>query len=484
MKRDLDSGLACRSLPRDKGRLPALAIAAAVAREIDASRTALRSLHPDQDVESWISQQRSSGTLKVQVVPLDALQNWSREAPTGNFVHKTGRFFKILGLDVLQRTGLHELVWDQPIIEQPEVGILGILARRIGGVMHFCLQAKEEPGNIDSVQLSPTVQATFSNYSRAHRGGEPPLLRFFAAPRPESIIYSRLQTEDGSRFLYKSNRNMIVLAEDDALLDLPDHFIWLTLRQIAALLHRDNLVNACARSVLSGLAFPWSRADRLFGLSASRNRKGGQGEIRDLLQWLDDMRSTYHLTVKRTGLNELGEWGVDAQGYYSHREGRFFRLIGLNVTSESREVSRWDQPIIENPSRGIIGLLVRKRDGVRECLVQARPETGNRPAVQVGPSVQFTPGNYCGNPKLPRPFLFDEFSGPPGFPVLVETLQAEEGARFFRECHTHRVLLLPAGAELDVPFGYRWVPEAHLRFLLHLGEQVNSAARSILGCLL
>ncbi|HEY5999059.1 MAG TPA: NDP-hexose 2,3-dehydratase family protein, partial [bacterium] len=446
-----------------------------------ASRAAPRGLHTDGEVDEWIARQRAAGTLDVQVVPLDALQDWGTEPGSGNLVHRTGRFFSVLGLDVQQRTGLREIPWDQPIIEQPEVGILGVLAKRIGGVLHFCLQAKEEPGNIGAVQLSPTVQATFSNYTRAHRGAEPPFLALFTAPAPESVVFARLQTEDGSRFLHKSNRNMVVLVGDEVPDEVPGPFLWLTLRQIAQLLRRDNLVNACARSVLSALALPLSLPG---GRGPAAGPGAGGADIRETLQWLDDIRAGVHLRVKRIGLNELDEWERDVKGYFSHHEGRYFRLVGLRVSSEHREVRRWDQPIIENAARGIIGLLVRHGAGGLECLLQARPEPGNRPAVQVGPTVQFTPGNYCANPKLPRPFLLEEFSQPGRFPLLLETLQAEEGARFFRECHTHRVLMLPPGTELEPPRGYRWVPEAHLRFLLHLGEQVNSCARSIVGCLL
>ena len=32
------------------------------------------------------------------------------------------------------------------------------------------MQAKVEPGNINSIQLSPTLQATRSNYTKAHGG--------------------------------------------------------------------------------------------------------------------------------------------------------------------------------------------------------------------------------------------------------------------------------------------------------------------------
>ena len=34
----------------------------------------------------------------------------------------------------------------------------------------YLLQAKVEPGNINKIQISPTVQATRSNYLRIHGG--------------------------------------------------------------------------------------------------------------------------------------------------------------------------------------------------------------------------------------------------------------------------------------------------------------------------
>ena len=58
--------------------------------------------------------------------------------------------------------------WDQPIIIQNEKGILGILKDSVKN--KYLLQAKVEPGNKNRLQLSPTVQATKSNYQRVHGG--------------------------------------------------------------------------------------------------------------------------------------------------------------------------------------------------------------------------------------------------------------------------------------------------------------------------
>ncbi len=208
-------------------------------------------LHADTEVDEWLEALMGRPSLRASVVPVGEVRGWRADPASGNIEHESGRFFSVTGVSVRHREGRRETQWDQPILEQPEVGILGIAAAKINGILHLCLQAKEEPGNINSIQLSPTVQATFSNYSRSHGGSLPLYVGLFTSPGPERVIYSRLQSEDGGRFLYKSNRNMVVRVEPAELAPLPENFIWLTLRQIRNLILRDNVVNYCARSVLA-----------------------------------------------------------------------------------------------------------------------------------------------------------------------------------------------------------------------------------------
>ena len=460
---------------------PAVAIRAQDASAALDSREQFNALHDDLFVDTWINGFRERSSLNTMIVPLDAVKGWNRNPQTGNLSHDSGRFFSIIGLQVRHRCNHNEITWDQPIIEQPEIGILGILAKTIHGILHFCLHAKEEPGNIGAAQLSPTVQATYSNYTGAHGGGEPLFLEHFLETSPDKLIFARLQTEDGGRFLYKSNRNMIVSVGDDFPVQLPEGFIWLTLKQISALLHRDNLVNACTRSILS--SFFWAGTPVLNG-SCQIPSGDSADDLRATLQWIDDRKANNHMAAQRIGLSDLQEWEFDGKGFFSHREKRFFRVVGLQVSSETREVRTWGQPIIENPTAGIIGLLIRNGHNGIEILMQAKAEVGNRSTVQLGPTVQFTQSNYEGSKKLHKPFLYDEFSDPQAFRVIHESRQTEEGARFYREFHLHRVLMLPDGMEMEIPADYRWLPIEDIAFLLHLGEQVNSCARSILFCLL
>lgn len=433
-----------------------------------------QSIFDNQTVDEWLRLARQNASQKSVIVPLDSVDGWLCDSKSGNIVHSNGNFFVITGIHARHRHCHDEIEWDQPIIDQPEIGILGIIARPINGILHFCLQAKEEPGNIGNIQISPTVQATYSNFTAAHGGATPLFLEYFTGKLPARIMYARLQSEDGGRFLFKANRNMLVMVDDTFPVELPENFIWLTLQQIRRLISQQNTINACVRSILSPL----------FASSSGKTAHDSAERLRAAMLWLDERRACNHIHCQHIDLNHLVEWAIDDKGFFSHMQKRFFRVVGLNITTNKREVKQWGQPIIENPAAGIIGLMVRQGENGLELLIQAKPEVGNRIPVQLGPTVQFTQTNYEGSQKLAKPFLYDQFLHPEQSSIIHESRQTEEGARFFREYHLHRIIQVEEGMYNNPPPDYRWLTSNEVRFFLSLGEQVNSCARSILSCLI
>ena len=128
-----------------------------------------------EDCVEWLGKRRKLTRISIKPIKFADLKDWYFDDETGNLHHKTGRFFTIEGLSV--RTKWQETKsWSQPIIDQPEIGILGIIVKLFEGTLHFLMQAKIEPGNINYVQLSPTLQATKSNYTRVHKGKTPDYL--------------------------------------------------------------------------------------------------------------------------------------------------------------------------------------------------------------------------------------------------------------------------------------------------------------------
>jgi oxidase EvaA len=134
----------------------------------------------------------------------------------------------------------------QPFIEQREIGTLGFIARLRDGSLDLLVHAKAEPGNVGIIQLAPTCQATASNRDRVHGGELPPFSSYFDNIAGD-ILCDTLQSEHGSRFLGKLNRNVFVV--DDVDTDYSLHR-WIPFELFKTLLGIDFLVNTDARSVL------------------------------------------------------------------------------------------------------------------------------------------------------------------------------------------------------------------------------------------
>ena len=211
------------------------------------------SLHKLEYVVQWFNGQRKKCGMGIKEIGINELKEWSIDKNTGNISHKSGEFFSVIGVDVSNTSKREVGGWTQPMIHQKEGGILGILCKRINGIRHYLLHAKAEPGNIHKLQLSPTLQATYSNLKRAHGGKKPKFAEYFENAGKGEIIYSRLFAEDGGRFYLKVNQNMLVEISEDEDINIPEDYIWLTMYQIKQLLKHDNLINPHVRSIISYL---------------------------------------------------------------------------------------------------------------------------------------------------------------------------------------------------------------------------------------
>ncbi|WP_405407642.1 NDP-hexose 2,3-dehydratase family protein [Streptomyces decoyicus] len=419
------------------------------------------------EVPGWMAERHASHRFAVRRIPFAALTGWSFAPGTGNLRHDSGRFFTVEGLQVSVGTGPFPQ-WQQPIIKQPEVGILGILAKEFDGVLHFLMQAKMEPGNRNLLQLSPTVQATRSNYTKVHRGADVRYLDHFLRPAPGSVVADVLQSEHGSWFFRKSNRNMIVETRDEV--PVAEDFCWLTLGQIGRLLRRDNVVNMDARSVLACVP------------TGGAPGSGAPYGDTDLLSWFTAERSRHTVSAERVSLNTVAGW---RRGPHTieRPDGRYFRVVAVAVEAGSREVTGWSQPLIEPCGLGVTAFLTRRVQGVSQVLVHARVEGGFLDTVELGPTVQCVPGNHAALPPGDRPpFLDTVLTAGPGR-IRYAAVHSEEGGRFLHA--ESRYLLVEAADDMpkELPPGYRWVTPGMLGALVRHGHYLNVQARSLLSLL-
>ena len=224
-------------------------------------QTMVESIRDDNQINKldyvidWFNKKREESDMIVEEIGINDLDKWTVDKNSGNITHDSGGFFEVIGVKVSNTFDreVGKKGWTQPMIGKNPGGILGILMKRINGIPHYLLQAKAEPGNIDKLQLSPTLQATTSNLLKAHGGIRPKFSEYFDEPKNVKIIYAKWQSEDGGRFHLKSNYNMIVEVDVDEEFNIPDSFIWVTLYQIKQLLKIENFVGPHIRGIISYL---------------------------------------------------------------------------------------------------------------------------------------------------------------------------------------------------------------------------------------
>jgi oxidase EvaA len=432
-----------------------------------ARSAAQRSGETADEIRGWLDQRRKEVPFAVDRIPFGALDAWSFAPETGNLVHRSGRFFSVEGLRVSVGEQPVRVGWHQPIIVQPEVGILGILAKEFDGVLHFLMQSKMEPGNPGLLQLSPTVQATYSNYTKVHKGASVRYLEYFTDPSRGRILSDVLQSEHGAWFHRKRNRNMIV----EAVGPVPEHedFRWLTLGQIYELLSHDNTVNMDARSVLTGL----HRPSAPYALHSDT----------ELLSWLAAQRSVTPIRSERIPLAGVPGW-TRGTSSVDHEEDRYFRVVAVSVQAGNREVSHWTQPLIEPRGEGVVAFLMRVIEGVPHVLVRARAEAGFLDA-ELGPTVQCIPNNYAHLPAAERPPFLDLVMTADPSRIRYSALHSEEGGRFLDAVSRYLIVEVD---ESDVPTEetlpeFRWISRDQLAAFARYSHHVSVHARTLLLCL-
>ena len=447
--------------------------------------------HSLEELSGWLKKRNTEVRVNIEKTRFSKLSQWYFEEGTGNLRHDSGKFFSIEGVHV--RTNFNRIrQWSQPIINQPEVGILGIIAKEFDGVLYFLMQAKIEPGNVNNVQLSPTLQATKSNYTTVHGGSRPTYLEYFLNRDRHQTLLDQLQSEQGSRFYKKRNRNIIIQVQED----IPDHpdFRWLTLAQIKKLSQLDDTVNMDTRTVVSGIGvtslpragrhdllpsgpegagtFPLEMLESCTSRTAHRS-------IEEILSWLAEIKTNYELETEKIPLNQVERW-INTDHAIEHEENRFFRVIPVNVEIESREVKTWSQPLVQPLQDGICCFIVKKISGIYHFLVQAKVECGNMDIVELAPTVQCLTGGYKDGAIAKVPFL-DYVLAADESRIRIDTRQSEEGGRFYRESNRNLIVEADDSFPEEIPASYLWMTLAQLKNFLMYNNFLNIQARSLIS---
>lgn len=229
--------------------------------------------------------------------------------------------------------------------------------------------------------------------------------------------------------------------------------------------------------------------DKLFSLfSKHKNEiltsllfeKKAQFSYEEIISWFTNLKSMTDLQIERCNINELSDWVITPSSI-SHKENKYFEVLGISSRIGSREVTEWCQPIIRQRETGIIGFIMRKINNVYHLLVQAKIEPGNFDVLEMAPTVQCITGSYR-NPEHSVKYL-EYFLGKKKRTVIYDVLQSEEGGRFFHEQNRNVVVVVDDSFPLEVDKYFTWMTFHQAKEFIKFNNYFNIEARGLLACI-
>lgn len=398
-----------------------------------------------RDIIDWYAYFNDNLKVNISETSYASSTEWEYDSERDAILRKNGGFFTITGL-----TSIVDNI-SQPVILQDEIGYLGILMQKQNGVLKCLMQAKIEPGNINKIQISPTIQATKSNFLQAHGGKRPNYLEYFLNAKKENILFDQIQSEQSSRFFGKRNRNTIVILPEDEHVKVLPRFRWMTIGQVKKLMRLNNIVNMDTRTVLSAIPSAFLSIERS---NAGAYKKYFKNEavfnslfapirlsrFKDLYRDINDYKMLEQPDRNIVGLSKLSDWHWDGDVFRSDVNTNF-EVIFCDIEIEDREVSHWQQPLFKAVNEALFVLAFRRdSNNTIEFLIKPKIEAGCFDTVEFGPTWQ-AEGNERQHPKnsLER-LLLNRISDKDRISYNVKL--SEEGGRFYQEQNDNVILEL------------------------------------------
>jgi len=409
-----------------------------------------------KNISKWLNNQRKKQLLIVEKIDLSKLSKWVYSKK--EIYHKSKKFFKIAGVRI-QSNFYNKKNWDQPIIVQNEIGILGIIKNV--NTNKYLLQAKVEPGNINKIQISPTVQATRSNYLRIHGGKTIPFLKYF---KRKNRNFS-LQTEQAFRYYNKKNSNIITYVSKK--IDLDEKFRWFSKIEIFNLLKEKNLINMDTLSVFSSF-IKKKKID--FPLN---NKK-------TLMKWKNSLNRKYFLNNRIISLNLIKNWNLTKKKIF-HKTNNYFSVIGIKVKTNKREISDWSQPIIQGSKMAFVGYLIKKFKNTNHYLCRYILKPGSKMATY---TCSVNTSKFKGYKKskdltnFQKKLISKYFINSKN--VLYDNILSDEGGRFYHSQIKYMACIMDKNQDIKLPECYIWLSQNQLIDLIHK-QKIDIEARLLFG---
>jgi oxidase EvaA len=205
-----------------------------------------RKLHSIPEILSWISHKKSTVNHTSKIIDMKDVKDW--DLTNGSYTHDTKKYFEVIGARITIEN--REVAsWCQPMIKPIGHGLMVLLTKEINGAYHYLCRLKYEPGNLDVVEMAPTIHCVPDSYDDKSEIPYYEIIQNDVGTKLLDVYHS----EEGGRFYQEQNRNCIIKLPDYYKIVEDENFKWLTLNQIKSFLQYNNYVNIQLRSIISSI---------------------------------------------------------------------------------------------------------------------------------------------------------------------------------------------------------------------------------------
>ena len=206
-----------------------------------------------------------------------------------------------------------------------------------------------------------------------------------------------------------------------------------------------------------------------------------------IIDWFNKKRQESDMIVEEIDVNNLDKWSVDENsGNITHDSGGFFEVIGVKVSNTfDREVGKkgWTQPMIAKNPGGILGILMKRINGIPHYLLQAKAEPGNIGKLQLSPTLQATTSNLLKAHGGIQPLFAEYFDESNNGKVIYAKWQSEDGGRFHLKSNYNMIVEVDEDENLDIPDSFIWITLFQIKQLLKIENFVGPHIRGIISYL-
>ena len=206
-----------------------------------------------------------------------------------------------------------------------------------------------------------------------------------------------------------------------------------------------------------------------------------------IIEWFNKKREESDMVVEEIGVKDLQIWKIQEEtGNLFHDSKGFFEIIGIKVSNTfDREVGKegWTQPMIAKNPGGILGILMKKINGIPHYLLQAKAEPGNIGKLQLSPTLQATTSNLLKAHGGKRPLFAEHFNESNNLKIIYAKWQSEDGGRFHLKSNYNMIVEIKEDEKLDIPDYFIWITLYQIKQLLKIENFVGPHVRGIISYL-